>query len=63
MTIDDVLSMMRQRADDLRAVANRMPKTDGARERLKAAEEIGRLANEIEHKERASTWAAGRSEA
>ena len=50
MTIDDVLSMMRQRADDLRAVANRMANTEGARDRLKAAEEIGRLANEIERK-------------
>lgn len=48
MTIDDVLHMMRRRADELRAVANRMPNTSGGRERLKAAEEIGRLANEIE---------------
>ncbi len=51
MTIDDVLDMMRKRATELRGVANTMPNTQGARERLKAAEEIGRLANEIERKQ------------
>jgi hypothetical protein len=51
MTIVDVLHMMRQRAADLRTVANTMPNTSGGRERLKAAEEIGRLANEIERKQ------------
>jgi len=48
MTSDAILHKLRQRAAKLRDVANTMPKTTGANERIKAAEELGRIANEIE---------------
>lgn len=48
MTNDDVIQIIRERANELRILANRMPNTAGGKERLKAAEELGRCANRIE---------------
>jgi len=50
MTIDEVVSALRDRATELRNLASTMGGTDGGRERAKIAEELGRLGNAIEKK-------------
>ena len=51
-TVADAVRLLRQRAQELRDIANLTAGTDGARTRLKLAEELGRLANGIEERER-----------
>jgi len=50
MIVEEVTGSLRDRATELRNAAAAMPGTEGAKERLKAAEELGRAANEIERR-------------
>lgn len=52
-TIDDALELLRARARDLRTIAARGPfghLSEGAKIALKQAEELGRIANEIDRR-------------